>query len=65
MEASKQQDEKWICHCLLLESTNALLHFTTYSVFVIKKYKAFKIFMKTTPTCFGGQATIIKELTCT
>jgi hypothetical protein len=32
-------------HCLLLEPTNALLHFTTYSVFAIKLCKTFKIFM--------------------
>jgi hypothetical protein len=33
-------------HSLLLEPTNALLHFTTYSVFVIKMCKTFKIFRK-------------------
>jgi hypothetical protein len=35
---------------------NALLHFTTYSVFVVKMYKTFKTFMKTTPTCFGRKS---------
>jgi hypothetical protein len=35
---------------LLLEPTNALLHFTTYSVFVIKMCETFEIFTKKTIT---------------